>query len=329
LKDWVTFEGQHFVKIDEFQNVIADTEYLFFINSVHLKKFKKTEDRVVAFNQILPLFSFEGKKVIFYEHGRHSSDLYDYPAIFSRLKDLGNRIVVFTNTKDVHPYYEKLGYEAFVIRQPFDPAYYPQLVENKPSNHVNICFNSRYTANKRPQNVLPFFDKYIGTDKKFTLNFRGNVRDNCSVWYDLFRYFEDPKIVMNGYAEKFHEIYERQNYCLYAGYTTKSEKGKMEYAMLEPFYYGIPLIVEKEVIDSFRFDEYGISREQFLKSVICLTEKNLESIIEGTFDWKSYAENAKSIVEDFMPESTKSRLSIGLSAFDKEAISKKQPEPLF
>jgi hypothetical protein len=331
LKDWVTFEGQNFIKLDDFQKTVEDTDYLFFVNSIHLKKFKKTEDRVEAFKQVLPIFSFENKKVIFYEHGRHSSDLYDYPAIFERLKALNNRIVVFTNTRDVQPYYDKLGYESFVIRQPFDPTYYPELKNSHSSEKVNICFNSRYTANKRPQNVLPFFKKYLGVDSPFVLNFRGNVRDNCSVWYDLFHYFEDPKIVMNGYAEKFHEIYESQDYCLYGGYTTKSEKGKMEYAMLESFYYGIPLIVEKEVIESFRFDEYGISKEQFLKSVICLTESNLDSIINRTFDWKAYAENAKSIVNDFLPEATKSRLAIGLSAFDRkpEEIKKVSAEPLF
>lgn len=329
LKDWVLFEGQHFIKMDNFQTEIADSDILFFINSIHLKKHKKSEDREEAFKSVLPIFSFENKKVIFYEHGRHSSDLYDYPAIFERLKALNNRIVVFTNTKDVKPYYDKLGYESFVIRQPFDPTSYPALVEPKSEDTVNIAFNSRYTANKRPQNVLPYFAKYLGKDSTFSLNFRGNVRDNCSVWYDLFHYFEDPKIVMRGYAEKFHQIYEGQDYCLYGGYTTKSEKGKMEYSMLEPFYYGIPLIVEKEVIESFRFDEYGISREQFMNSVICLTDENIESIINRTFNWKPYAERAKSIVEDFMPNATKARLAIGLQSFEKKPSEKILAEPLF
>jgi hypothetical protein len=331
LKEWVEFEGQHFVKISDFQSTIADSDYLFFINSIHLKKHKKTEDRQEALNSVLPIFSFEGKKVIFYEHGRHSSDLYDYPTIFAKLKSQNNRVIVFTNTKDVHPYYQKLGYEAFLIRQPFDPETYPELKKIESEGIVNICFNSRYTANKRPQAVLPFFSKYLKEDLSFRLNFRGNVRDNCSVWYNLFYYFEDSKIVMNGYAEKFHQIYEGQDYCLYAGYTTKSEKGKMEYSMLEPFFYGIPLIVEKDVIEHFKYEEYGIPRDRFLKSVICLTEDNLDSIISGKFNWKPYAENAREIVEDFLPETIKNRLSIGLSSFEEKPkdVKRKEAVPLF
>jgi len=334
LKDWETFDGQLFVKLSDFQSTIEDTDYVFFINSVHLKKHKKTEDRIAVFNSILPIFSFEGKNVIFYEHGRHSSDLYDYPTIFKKLKSQNNKIAVFTNTKDVHSYYKNLGYDPFLIRQPFDPENYPELSDKKsdsPNDIVNICFNSRYTANKRPQSVLPFFSKYLGKDANFKLNFRGNVRDNCSVWYDLFGYFEDSKIVMNGYADKPYQIYENQDYCLYAGYTTKSEKGKIEYAMLEPFYYGIPLIVEKGVIEDFRYEEYGIPREKFLRSVICLTEDNLESIINGTFDYKPYVKNAQSIVEDFLPDMIKSRLKIGLDFFETSQIENKTKNhiPLF
>ena len=111
----------------------------------------------------------------------------------------------------------------------------------------------------------------------------------------------------------YNKVRERQNGVCY----------------VEPFYYGIPLIVEKEVIESFRFDEYGISREQFMNSVICLTDDNLESIINRTFDWKPYAERAKSIVADFMPEATKTRLAIGLQAFESKPTDKSSIEPLF
>ena len=134
---------------------------------------------------------------------------------------------------------------------------------------------------------------------------------------------------MNGYAEKMWQIYNGQDYCLYGGYTTKSEKGKMEYSMLEPFFYGIPLIVEKDVIQHFRYEEYGISKEEFMKSVIPLTEENLDSIINKTFNWKPYAENAKKIVNDFLPEATKARLAIGLTGFDTKPKPKKEPIPLF
>jgi hypothetical protein len=315
MKDWCTFERQNFVKISEFSDFVRNTDILFFINSVHLKKHKKNEDRSEAFEQVIPIYNFENKKVIFYEHGRHSSDLYDYPSIFSLLSERGNRIVVFTNTKDVIPYYEKLGYNAFLIRQPFDPKNYPQIERSK-NKKVRLAFNSRYTSNKRPQAILPFFDKYIGKDEPFELHFRGNVRDNVSVWYDLFKYFEDPKIIMNGYADHFYQIYNNVDFCLYGGYTTKSEKGKMEYSMLEPFYYGIPLVVEKEVIQYFKYEEYGISREDFLKSVIVLNEENLDKIISNSFDDSSFIVNAKKMVEDFLPESIKRRLEIGLAGFD-------------
>ena len=328
LKGYCLFNGQNFVKISEFDDFVKDTDTLFFINSIHLKKHKKIEERERVFESIQPMYSFENKNVIFYEHGRHSSDLYDYPSIFEILKEKNNKVIVFTNTKDVIPYYEDLGYNAFLIRQPFDPKSYPEIQRNS-NDDVQISFNSRYTANKRPQNVLPFFSKYLGNESNFTLNFRGTVRDNVSVWYELFHYFEDPKIVMHEYFEKFYQIYENQDYCLYAGYTTKSEKGKMEYSMLEPFYYGIPLIVEKDVIHHFRYDEYGISKEDFLKSVIPLTEENLDSIINKTFDWKPYVDNAKSIVKDFLPSAIKERLKIGLEGFDNPVKIKKATVPLF
>jgi hypothetical protein len=66
-----------------------------------------------------------------------------------------------------------------------------------------------------------------------------------------------------------------------------------------------------------------------MRSVIPLTEENLDSIINRTFDWKPYAENAKKIVNDFLPEATKARLSIGLAGFDKKPKLKKEPVPLF
>jgi hypothetical protein len=329
MKDWCSFDGQNFVKISEFGKFVEETDVLFFINSIHLKKHKKIEDREIVFQSIQPIYGFENKKVIFYEHGRHSSDLYDYPTIFKKLTDQNNRVIVFTNTNDVIPYYENMGYSAFLIRQPFEPKNYPEVLKNQDKDTVQIAFNSRYTANKRPQNVLPFFSKFLGVDSPFSLNFRGNVRDNVSIWYNLMHYFNDPKIVMNGYAEKMWHIYNGQDYCLYGGYTTKSEKGKMEYSMLEPFYYGIPLIVEKDVIQHFRYEEYGISREDFMRSVIPLTEENLDSIINKTFDWKPYADNAKKIVNDFLPEATKARLAIGLNGFDMKPKPKREAIPLF
>jgi hypothetical protein len=328
LKGWAVFDGQNFVKIKDFHEYVQETEILFFINSIHLKKLKKIEDRVKEFESVESIYSFENKKVIFYEHGRHSSDLYDYPTIFEKLNNQGNRLVVFTNTNDVIPYYKQMGYEAYVIRQPFEPDYYPSIEKNKTSK-VQIAFNSRYTANKRPHVILPYFSKYLGEDLNFQLNFRGTVRDNVSIWYNLLHYFDDPKIVMHDYAEHMWQIYNGIDYCLYGGYTTKSEKGKMEYSMLEPFFYGIPLIVEKEVIQHFRYDEYGISKEDFMKSVIVLTEENLDSIISGQFDPTSYVQNAKKIVDDFLPEAIKARLQIGINALFEEKKEMKKPVPLF
>lgn len=325
LKGWATFEGQNYVKIKDFPETTKETDTLFFINSIHLKKFKKLEDRAKEFASVQPVFSFENKKVIFYEHGRHSSDLYDYPTIFKNLTDQGNRLVVFTNTNEVINYYTQLGYEAFLIRQPFDPSYYPKLEKNK-TGKVQIAFNSRYTSNKRPNEVLPYFDKYLGKDENFQLNFRGNVRDNVTIWCNLFHYFEDPKIVMHDYAKEMWEIYNGIDYCLYAGYGTKSEKGKMEYSMLEPFFYGIPLIVEKDVIMHFKYEEYGISKEDFKKSVILLNDENLDSIVKGTFDTKPFIKNAKKIVEDFMPETIKARLTLGFEALDREPKKRKVVE---
>jgi hypothetical protein len=329
LSGWCTFEGQNFVKISAFEEFIKETDILFFINSIHLKKFRKLEDRSKVFESIEPIYGFKDKKVIFYEHGRHSSDLYDYPTIFEKLRSQGNNIRVFTNTNDVIPYYKSMNYDAYLIRQPFDPDFYPKLENSIKERPINIAFNSRYTSSKRPQDFLPFFSKYLGKDENFNLNFRGSLGDNVTIWFNLKHYFLDPKIIMHKYAEFPHQVYENQDYCLYTGYGTKSEKGKMEYSMLEPFYYGIPLIVEKEVIQFFRYEEYGISKEDFLKSVILLNEENLDSIIKGEFNWKPYAENAKKIIDQFLPESTKSRLKIGIESFDKPSIQEKKPIPLF
>lgn len=328
LKGWATFDGQNIIKIKDFQEFTKDSEILFFINSIHLKKFKKLEDRAKEFSSVQPVFSFENKKVIFYEHGKHSSDLYDYPTIFKKLTNQGNRLIVFTNTKEVISHYNRMGYEAFLIRQPFDPDYYPKLSKNE-TGKIQIAFNSRYTSNKRPNIVLPYFSKYLGENYNFELNFRGQIRDNVTIWYNLFEYFEDPKIIMRDYADEMWQIYNGIDYCLYAGYTTKSEKGKMEYSILEPFFYGIPLIVEKDVIETFKYEEYGISKEKFLKSVICLNEKNLDLIIEGKFDYKPFVENAKTIVEDFLPNKIKERLELGISALYKDSKIKNLSNSLF
>jgi hypothetical protein len=120
------------------------------------------------------------------------------------------------------------------------------------------------------------------------------------------------------------QIYNEVDYCLYAGYGTKSEKGKMEYSILEPFFYGIPLIVEKDVIQHFKYEEYGINREDFKKSVILLNEENLDSIVNGTFDPTPYVQNARKIVEDFLPKKIIPRLQKALDYFKSDEEREKE-----
>jgi glycosyltransferase involved in cell wall biosynthesis len=320
LSGWQDLENQVCVKYKEFGECVKESDIVLFINSIHLKSKKKKEDQNKAFETVRVVFEqVKDKNLIFSEYGLHTMRLYAYEDIFKILSEQNNRIVLFTSTKASIPIYANMGYEAFLIRQPFDIDFYPPIDSPDPSEKLQICFNSRYTANKRPQDILPFFNKYIKGDKsEFQLNLRGNVRDNCTIWYNLQEYFTDDRIVIHPYFEHMYQIYDKQDFCIYAGYTTLCEKGKMEYSILESIYYDIPLICESDVFEHFQYDEYGITREQLRECFIFLNQKNLDDIISGNLDGKPYAKKAKELLlNDFLPDAIKRRIEIGLKAFDR------------
>jgi hypothetical protein len=110
------------------------------------------------------------------------------------------------------------------------------------------------------------------------------------------------EIVFLDFADDISDIYQDQDYCVYAGYLTREERGKIEYAVLEPIFYGIPLIVHPDVFAYFKYEEYGVTEEQLRKCFIELTPENIQKIIDREFDPSEYVRNARIILEDFLPE---------------------------
>ena len=306
---WGKVEGEEFMTYDQVAKACEDVDFIFCINAKHVKGSTKSDKRALAQADSDSFFDqFSNKNFIFYEHGFHTWRLYNYDNLFSKLIKNGNTIRVLTNTKMAIDFYASKGYNAYLCRQPFNTDLYkPYKKKSAEETKTNICFNSRYSATKGPYVVLrdfiPFFDKGL----PFNLQFRGNISDPVSVWHNidgvLLKDFIKSKseIVFKGFAEDISEIYDFQDYCVYAGYQTREEKGKIEYAILEPIWYDIPLIVSSAVFEHFKYEEYGISEEELRKSLIEATPENLQQIIEGEFDSSEYVKNARKIVEDFLP----------------------------
>jgi hypothetical protein len=149
---------------------------------------------------------------------------------------------------------------------------------------------------------MNFFDKELN----FKLQFRGNISDPVSVWHNIDGVLLKDVIRSKGeinfldFAQDISEIYQDQDYCVYAGYQTREERGKIEYAILEPIFYNIPLIVHPDVFLHFKYEEYGISEEDLRAAFIELTPTNIQLIIDRQFDASSYVRNARIILEDFL-----------------------------
>jgi hypothetical protein len=309
---WGKVEGEEFMTYEDVAKACEDVDFIFCINAKHVKGSVKSDKRALAQEDSDKFFDqFQGKNFIFYEHGFHTWRLYNYENLFSKLSKKDNTIRVLTNTKMAIDFYATKGYNAYLCRQPFNTDLYKPCAKNVTLDSVkktNICFNSRYSATKGPYIVLrdfmPFFDKGL----PFNLQFRGNISDPVSVWHnidgvllkDVIR--GHSEIVFKEFAHDISEIYDLQDYCVYAGYQTREERGKIEYAILEPIYYNIPLIVHSTVFEYFKYEEYGITEEHLRKSFIESTPANLEKIIKGEFDFAPYVSNARSILEDFLPD---------------------------
>ncbi len=301
---WGKVNGGIFCTYEETIEKSKDSDFIFCINGKHINGSKNSDKKTEAIKDSQDFFSrFQNKEMIFYEHGYHTWRLYDFENVFSLLNRNGNSIRVLTNTKAVIPFYESKGYNAYLCRQPFNPEYYAPIKKNN-SDILNICFNSRYSTTKGPQKIFPFIDQFLNKKYKFALNFRGTIGDPVSIWHNIKHYFleNSNEIIMKKYATDISEVYDEQDYTIYAGYQTKQERGKIEYSILETIHYGIPMIAHKDYFDYFMYDEYGITREELKKCFIELTDSNMNKIMTRDFEHSDYVQNSMKILEDFLPE---------------------------
>lgn len=303
-KNWGKVEGEEFLPYDKVHEACLEADFVFCVNAKHVRGSKRSDKREFAQADSDKFFNqFHGMNFIFYEHGLHTWRLYNYENLFSSLMNNGNSIRVLTNTKAAISFYESKGYRAYLCRQPFNSEIYGSISRND-SDVTNICFNSRYSTTKGPHVVIPFFLDFIKRDLKFKFNFRGDIRDPVSIWHGIKPYFQDPdsEINIKTYADKIEEVYDKQDYTVYAGYQTKDERGKMEYAVLESIFYEIPIIAHQDVFDYFKYDEYGVPPDFLDTAMIRLNKENLKAIIDRKFDPSSFVKNAKLLLEDFMPD---------------------------
>jgi hypothetical protein len=323
-KAWGKVEGEEFLTYSQTAEACEDVDFIFCVNAKHVKGSVKSDKREQAQADSDAFFGqFHDKDFIFYEHGFHTWRLYNYENLFEKLMKNDNTIRVLTNTNMAIEFYKTKNYNAYLCRQPFNTDLYKPLKEKKtftdfdPYNMahqyvgeapVKICFNSRYSSTKGPHVIIKDFMQFFNKDLNFKLQFRGNISDPVSVWHnidgvllkDVVR--SKKEIVFLDFADDISDIYQDQDYCVYAGYLTREERGKIEYAVLEPIFYGIPLIVHPDVFAYFKYEEYGVSEEQLRKCFIELTPENIQKIINREFDPSEYIRNAKIILEDFLPE---------------------------
>jgi hypothetical protein len=329
---WGKVKGEEFMTYEDVAKTCEDADFIFCINAKHVKGSVKSDKRALAQADSDNFFEqFHGKNFIFYEHGFHTWRLYNYDGLFTKLIKNGNTIRVLTNTKMAIDFYSTKGYNAYLCRQPFNTDLYKPALKNPAFKdfdpfcladqevgvpRVNICFNSRYSATKGPYIVIRQFMQFFDRGLPFNLQFRGNISDPVSVWHnidgvllkDVIR--SHSEIVFKDFAHEISEIYDLQDYCVYAGYQTREERGKIEYAILEPIFYDIPLIVASEVFEHFKYEEYGITEEELRKCFIEMTPENLQKIIDREFDPSEYVKNSKKILEDFLPDRILERFNI-------------------
>ena len=310
-KGWGKVNGEEFLTYPDTAKACEDVDFIFCVNAKHVKGSVKSDKREQAqADSDLFFGQFNDKNFIFYEHGFHTWRLYNYENLFEKLMKNDNTIRVLTNTNMAIDFYATKKYNAYLCRQPFNTDLYAPLAPtvSKESDPVKICFNSRYSSTKGPHVIIKDFMQFFDKDLNFKLQFRGNISDPVSVWHnidgvllkDVVRSKKEIKFL--DFADDISDIYQDQDYCIYAGYLTREERGKIEYAILEPIFYNIPLIVHPDVFAYFKYEEYGISEEMLRKSFIELTPENIQKIIDREFDATEYVKNAKKILEDFLPE---------------------------
>ena len=317
---WGHVDGEEYLGYDDVAKACENVDFIFCINAKHVKGSVKNDKRALAQADSDDFFGrFSNKNFIFYEHGFHTWRLYNYENLFSELMKRGNSIRVLTNTKMAIEMYANKNYNAYLCRQPFIPELYNPIRKNT-DPAINICFNSRYSSTKGPHVILREFMPLFDNGLNFNLCFRGNISDPVSVWHnidgvilkDIVR--SKKEIVFKDFANDISEVYDNQDYTVYAGYQTQEERGKMEYSILESAYYEIPMLAHKDVFTHFKYKEYDLTEEYLRKSFILLNKENLLKIINKDFDSSEYIKNAKTIVNDFMPEKILERFEICTSS---------------
>ena len=312
LGGFMEMPNQHFIKQAKLPEELQQADIIYFVNSIHLEASKKksAEEKAAMFDAVRPIFEgLHNKKIIIHEHGNmYSIKLYRYDAIFEILQNNGNRVVMTTNLHSSVPRYEEMGIPAFLTRQPFYPTMYPEITKNK-TKTPTITFNSRYTATKRPQLFLKYMDPFFETVDNFKIRFKGNKNDNVTIWYKLQKYFEYPQISIQknnpDMRQEVFEIYDGADYCAYPGLSLINEKGRVEYSMMEAWYYGLPLLVSPEVIEKFNLQEFGYTQEMLNNGMVLMTERNLDKIVNGKFtkaEKEKIAEGGRELLKEFLPE---------------------------
>lgn len=340
LSGFMEMPNQIFVKESLLCDVLQEAEVIYFVNSIHLQKSKRKseEEKQDMFNQVRHIFEgIKDKKVIMHEHGNmYSIHLYKYDDIMNILVENGNRVVMTTNLRSSVPKYEEMGIPAFVTRQPFYPSMYPKVNLNEEDKSI-ISFNSRYTATKRPQLILGLIEKYLEEGFNFGFRFKGNKNDNVTIWYKLAKYFEFPQISIKKNVpdmnEEVFDIYDKADYCVYPGPSVKSEKGRVEYSMMESWFYNIPLMVGMDIMENFNTAEFKWTDEMVFAGMIPMNEKNTEKMVKNLFtdeERQKYINGGNAMLKEFLPEAFIPRIQTALDYLNSDKIFvKKETVSLF
>ena len=315
----------NYVSESDFFDIYKDeNRKIFFFNNSNIctkysKKSKKQETVDELWNEdkkylIEPL---KNKTIIWFEHGPHSNFECNYVESIKRLQEQNNKIVVWSNYKSLmNDFYVKNNIMNFMTRQAFSNDLYGEIKKSLNQSKTIFCFCGRYVTTKRPQILFNLLKWTLNTDLSFEVHFRGTK--TAPFLFVNKHFFDDPRFIMNDQTEYAWQQYDNKDYCFYFGNNIKTERGKIEYALLEPIYYGIPIVTIPKYFDEFMYDEYSITKEELKKCLIEYSDETFKKILDKTFDYSSYVENSKKIIlskffeENFMKIVNKSLKESGI-----------------
>lgn len=274
------------IPLEKIKFACEQSDLSIFINSMHI-----SPTFFLNFKQLFESYSnIKGCKIAFYEHGLHTWDFCNYENLYKILSKK-NKVSFLTNTVEAIEYYKSRGLSAFLCRQPFFPENFPK-VSRQTEGPLNLCFNSRFSAQKGVQSAFHYFEEFLEDP---TLNFSMNFRDSGK-HHDL-----KTKIQQTLHGKVFPmskepwEIYENQDYCIYFGYNDPRERGKLEYSMLEAFHYDIPVIAHPSWTKSIK-EEYKV----YGPVAINMDPYELKKMLRGSLRYGSLPETKK-LLEKFLP----------------------------